>query len=130
MVSAAIAGAIVDANIGGATTSRRGGGDLRLSGSERIASKSRGLGRRRKRAVRQIMLHTLVTVCVRAGGLSGGFLLIGSVDRLLVSKKEAASLTELPGIGRRLAGRVGGGLRSAERIANGGRRRGGARLEV
>ncbi len=58
MVSAAIAGAIVDANIGGATTSRRGGGDLRLSGSERIASKSRGLGRRRKRAVRQIMLHT------------------------------------------------------------------------
>ena len=54
MVSAAIAGAIVDANIGGATTSR----DLRLSGSERIASKSRGLGRRRKRAVRQIMLHT------------------------------------------------------------------------
>lgn len=38
----------------------------------------------------------LVTVCVRAGGLSSGFLLIGSVDRLLVSKKEAASLTELP----------------------------------
>ena len=55
---------IVDASKGGGVTTRRGrscGWDLRVAGRERIARVGRGgglFGRRRERAVRQVVLGT------------------------------------------------------------------------
>jgi hypothetical protein len=84
---------IADAGKGGGVAPGRGCRcDLRLRGRERIMSKCCGrLGRRRERAVRQVMLRTLVTVCVRAR-LAARFLLIASVDRPPLGKKEATAL--------------------------------------
>ena len=58
VVNAAVPGAIaVDAAVVGrvATCRGGGGGDLRLSGRERITGEGPRLGRRRERAVRQVM---------------------------------------------------------------------------
>ena len=57
MVSAAIPGAIADADISCVATGG-GGGDLGLSRRKRTAGERRGLGWRRERAVRQVMLNT------------------------------------------------------------------------
>lgn len=103
------AATVTDAGVGCVATGR-GGGDLCLRGREWITGEGGGLGRRRERAVRQVMFRALVTVSVRAGGgITGGFILISSVDRLLVRKKEAAAIALLPGIRRGLDGRRGAG---------------------